>query len=82
MNSVIGTVVEVDLLATEFKTPDAKKVVMPNGSLMQSSVINHSAYPSRRIEVVVGVAYNDDIEKAQSVIRDVIARQPFLYVYL
>ena len=81
VNSVIATVVEVDLLTTELKTPEAKRVVMPNGSLMQSSVINHSVYPSRRIEVVVGVAYDDDIEKAESVIRDVIARQPFLYVY-
>ena len=81
MNSVIGTVVEIDLLTTKLKTPDAMKVLMPNGSLMQSSVINHSAYPSRRIEVVVGVAYDDDIEKAESVIRNVIARQPFLYVY-
>ena len=81
VHSVIGTVVEIDLLTTELKTPDAMKVVMPNGSLMQSSVINHSVYPSRRIEVVVGVAYDDDIEKAESVIRNVIARQPFLYVY-
>ena len=46
---------------------------MPKGSLMQSSVINHSAYPSQRIEMVVGVAYDDDIEKAESVIQDVIA---------
>ena len=44
---------------------------------MQSRVTNHSIYPCRRIEVVVGVSYDDHIEKAESVIREVIARQPF-----
>ena len=53
-------VVEVDLLSTELKTPDIKRVLMPNGSLMQSSVINHSAYASPRTEVVGGVSYYDN----------------------
>ena len=75
--SVIGTVMEIDLLTTELKTPDAKKVVIPNGSLMQSSVVNYSAYPSRRIEFLVGISYDDDIEKAETIIREVIAQQSF-----
>ena len=53
-------VVEIDLLTTEIKTPDVKRVLMPNGSLMQSSVINHSAYASPRTEVVGGVSYDDN----------------------
>jgi len=60
VNSVIGMVVEINLLTTELKIPDVKRVLMPNGSLMQSSVINHSAYASRRTEVVGGVSYNDN----------------------
>ena len=44
---------------------------------MQSSVINHSAYSSGRIEVVVGVSYGDNIEEADAVIRDSIVRQSF-----
>ena len=50
---------------------------MPNGSLMQSSVINHSAYSSRKIEVIVGVSYDDDIDEAEAVNRDSIVRHRF-----
>ena len=77
VNSVIGTVMEIDLLTTELKTPDAKKVLIPNGSLMQSSLINYSAYPSRRIDFLVGISYDDDIEKAERIIREVIEQQNF-----
>ena len=77
VNSVIGTVMEIDLLTTELKTPDAKKVLIPNGSLMQSSLINYSAYPSRRIDFLVGISYDDDIEKAERIIREIIERQNF-----
>jgi small conductance mechanosensitive channel len=77
VNSVIGTVMEIDLLTTELKTPDTKKVVIPNGSLMQSSVVNYSAYPSRRIEFLIGISYDDDINKAETIIWEVIAQQSF-----
>ena len=77
VNSVIGTVMEIDLLTTELKTPDAKKVLIPNGSLMQSSLINYSAYSSRRIDFLVGIFYDDDIEKADRIIREVIEQQNF-----
>ena len=77
VNSVVGTVMEIDLLTTELKTPDAKKVLIPNGSLMQSSLINYSAYPSRRIDFLVGISYDDDIEKAERIIREVIELQNF-----
>ena len=77
VNSVIGTVMEIDLLTTELKTPDAKKVVIPNGSLMQSNVVNYSAYPSRRIEFLVGISYDDEIETAEAIIRQVIAQQTY-----
>ena len=60
MNLVIGMLVEIDLLTTELKTPEVKKVFMPNGSLMQSSIINHSAYASRLTEMVGGVSYDDN----------------------
>lgn len=70
MNSVIGTVVEIDLLNAKIKTPAVKKALMAYGSLMQSSVINHSASASLSIEAVVGVSYDDDIEEAEVVTRD------------
>ena len=77
VDGVVGTVMEIDLLTTELKTPDARKAVLPNGQLMQSSVINYSTYPARRIEFVVGVSYDDDVSQAERIILDVIATFPF-----
>jgi small conductance mechanosensitive channel len=51
--------------------------VIPNCSLIHSSVVNYSAYQSRRIEFLVGISYDDDIEKAETIIREAIAQQSF-----
>src|SRR6056300_1664792 len=65
VGGIIGTVMEIDLLTTELKTPDARKAVLPNGQLMQSSVINYSTYAARRIEFLIGVSYDDDVSIAE-----------------
>lgn len=79
VSGIIGTVMEIDLLTTELKTPDARKAVLPNGQLMQSSVINYSTYPARRIEFVVGVSYEDDVAVAEHIILEVIANASFCH---
>jgi len=77
VSGIIGTVMEIDLLTTELKTPDARKAVLPNGQLMQSSVINYSTYAARRIEFMVGISYEDDLSLAEQVILSVIAQFAF-----
>ncbi|MGK0456159.1 MAG: small conductance mechanosensitive channel [Zhongshania aliphaticivorans] len=67
-----GVVVEVGLLATELKTFDNIKLVMPNSTIMNGAITNFSANPTRRIDLTIGVGYGDDLNKAQKIILDLI----------
>lgn len=60
-----GTVKDIQIRATAVKTYDGRKVIVPNSTLYNDTVINNTAYDERRLEVVVGVGYDDDIEKAK-----------------
>ena len=62
-----GTVKEIGLFATVLTTPDGIIVYVPNGQLLNSSLKNFSRAEARRIDVGVGIAYEDDVEKALSV---------------
>jgi small-conductance mechanosensitive channel len=59
-----GTVKDIQIRATDIKTYDGRKVIVPNSQLYNGVVINNTAYDERRFEVIVGVGYDDDIEKA------------------
>ncbi|MDP4777592.1 MAG: mechanosensitive ion channel [Opitutales bacterium] len=69
----IGSVVEVGLLTTELKTPDNVKIIMPNSAIMGGSITNISAHPTRRVDMVVGVGYGDDLNKAKQIMEDLLA---------
>ena len=69
----MGVVVEVGLLTTELKTPDNVKIIMPNSSIMGGSITNLSAHPTRRVDMVVGVGYGDDLNKAKQLMLDLLA---------
>jgi small-conductance mechanosensitive channel len=60
-----GTVKDIQIRATAVKTYDGRKVIVPNSTLYNDTVINNTAYDERRFEVVVGVGYDDDIEEAK-----------------
>lgn len=69
----LGVVVEVGILTTELKTPDNVKIIMPNSSIMGGAITNISAHPTRRVDMVVGVGYGDDLNKAKQIIEDLLA---------
>lgn len=60
-----GTVKDIQIRATEVKTYDGRMVIVPNSKLYSGTVINNTAYDERRFEVIVGVGYDDDIERAK-----------------
>lgn len=60
-----GTVKDIQIRATAVKTYDGRKVIVPNSTLYNDTVINNTAYDERRFEVLVGVGYDDDIEEAK-----------------
>lgn len=63
-----GIVVEVGILTTELKTPDNVKIVLPNSQILSGSITNFSAHDTRRCDMVVGVSYGDDLNKAKAII--------------
>jgi small conductance mechanosensitive channel len=54
---VLGTVEEVELFATTMKTPDNKKIIIPNKQVGSATITNYAAYPTRRVDIDVGVDY-------------------------
>lgn len=70
---VSGTIVEIGLFATEMKTLDGLYRMAPNSQLWNVPVTNYSRQPERRYDLVIGIGYEDDIDKAQSVLIDLAA---------
>jgi small-conductance mechanosensitive channel len=59
-----GTVKDIEIRATDIRTYDGRKVIVPNSQLYNGVVINNTFYDERRFEVIVGVGYDDDIDAA------------------
>lgn len=64
-----GTVNEIQIFNTILKTPDNKTVIIPNGGLSTSSMVNYSTEATRRVSWTFGIAYGDDIDTAKQVLR-------------
>lgn len=69
-----GTVEEIQIFATVLKSPDNRKIIVPNAKLSGDSIVNYSAKPMRRIDLLYGVSYSDDIDKVKSVMAEVLAQ--------
>jgi len=67
-----GTVKEVGIFSSIFITPDNQKIIVPNAAITKGSITNINAYETRRIDLVIGVDYKDDIKKAKEVLTTVI----------
>ena len=72
---VSGSVMEVQILTTVLKTGDNKRVIVPNAQIMGSIITNYSANDTRRIDMVIGVSYDDDLDKVRSTLEDIIAAE-------
>ena len=64
-----GSVSEIQIFNTIMKTPDNKTIIIPNGGLSTSSMINYSTEATRRVDWTIGIAYGDDADKAREVIK-------------
>lgn len=69
---VSGTVDEVQIFTTVLKTSDNKKIIVPNSQIMDGTITNNSAHDTRRVDLVVGCGYGDDIDKVYKVLQDII----------
>lgn len=70
-----GTVEAVTIFNTILTTPDNRKVVIPNSNVTSGPITNFSAHDTRRIDLIIGVGYDDDLKVAQKAINDVISAE-------
>lgn len=68
---IAGTVEEVSIFTTHLKTPSNEAVIVPNSEITAGAITNYSAKPTRRLNLVFGIGYDDDIRKAKTIIEDI-----------
>lgn len=68
----MGTVKEIKLLYTYLNTTDNRRIIIPNGELSNGKIINYSTEDKRRIDLIFGVSYSDDIDKVKSVLNKIL----------
>lgn len=69
---VTGKVEEVQIFTTVLKTPDNKRIIIPNSQVMAAEITNYSANPTRRVDLVAGCGYDDDVDKVRKVLKKII----------
>lgn len=69
-----GTVEKIEIFNTTIVTLDNKVVVIPNGNLANSAIVNHYVKDIRRVDLTFGISYNDDSDKAIKIINDLLKK--------
>lgn len=75
-NGCEGTVSRIDLYYTTLLSIDNKNVVIPNGTLANSTIINVTARDHRKLEIKVGISYQSDIQKAKEILEHLLKEDP------
>ncbi|MBO69163.1 MAG: mechanosensitive ion channel protein MscS [Acidiferrobacteraceae bacterium] len=75
VSSSAGSVEKIGLFTTTLITPDNKEITVPNGSIYAGTIINWSARDTRRIDLSIGISYEDSIAKAKDVIHSLLDRE-------
>lgn len=70
--STSGSVEQINIFSTTLLTPDNKMVIVPNGAIYSEVITNFSATGTRRIDMVFGIGYGDDIPKAKGIIEEIL----------
>lgn len=73
-----GTVKEIQIFNTVLGTPDNVKVILPNSQALSGSITNYSANDTRRVDLVAGVSYQDDVKKAKKVLEEIVSKNPMV----
>jgi small conductance mechanosensitive channel len=71
---VFGVVEAIQIFTTQMKTADNKTVIVPNAKLTDDNIVNWTVKGTRRVDMVFGIGYGDDIDKARSLMAEIIAQ--------
>jgi small conductance mechanosensitive channel len=69
-----GSVKEIQIFSTTLATPDNIRITVPNGQLFGGIIKNYNGYETRRVDMVMGIGYTSDIDKAVEILTDLCAR--------
>ncbi len=67
-----GIVLEISIFSTNLWTADNRKIIVPNGQVYRGTIVNFNANETRRIDLVYGIGYNDNFDKAKELIWEII----------
>ena len=70
---VVGTVTHVEIFTTTFSTFDNKRVIVPNGAVMGGNITNYSSEETRRVDMVIGCGYGDDLKQVKQILNEMLA---------
>jgi small conductance mechanosensitive channel len=69
---VSGVVEDVQIFSTIMRSGDNKKIIVPNSQMMAGEIVNYSANDTRRVDLVAGCGYDDDLDKVRQVLTDIV----------
>lgn len=70
---VVGVVEQISIFSTIMKTGDNREIIVPNGHIYASAITNYSARATRRIDLVFGIGYDDDMLEAKKIMESILA---------
>lgn len=70
----VGKVEEIGVFSTTMKTTDNVMIIVPNSEVYGQTIKNYNGYETRRVDMVVGISYDDDIPKAMNTIKSIISQ--------
>jgi small-conductance mechanosensitive channel len=76
IGDTLGMVLSIDLLSVKMRMFDNRFVRIPNETFIKEKVINYSRFPIRRVDLMIGVAYKEDVERVRQVLFDVAREHP------
>jgi small-conductance mechanosensitive channel len=76
--SVYGEIESIDLFSVKVRTNDGMLVRIPNEQLIKNDLVNVTFYPSRRVEIAIGVPANESLDRLISMVNNVIAQNKFV----
>ncbi|MCB0074250.1 MAG: mechanosensitive ion channel [Caldilineaceae bacterium] len=71
-----GTVESITLVNTMLRTPDNLSIIIPNGKISADTIVNLTANPTRRIDLVVGIGYDNDLRRAKTLLEQIVQDEP------
>lgn len=75
VGGVTGTVQSIDIFNTTIHSPDNQKHIVPNASITSGVITNVTANDTRRVDLVIGIGYDDDIAKAKGILKAIIKKE-------